>query len=191
MASAPECVAKVMMERKLMEIVEVGVASCSFCDQLRNILRSKWFDLVGYHLVDPWEHGYQCGSCGGPNMADEKWDALYHAACKRAVTDLTLKVYRMKSLEAAKMFKDRSVCAVYIDADHTYESATEDITAWLPKIRSGGAIMGHDYSGGWKEVVRAVDDFFTKRSGLDVRHFFEVDDGHYRMDSGVWVVEIP
>ena len=88
------------------------------------------------------------------------------------------------------MFADGSLCCVYIDADHTYESVTEDITAWLPKIRAGGVICGHDYSGGWKEVVRAVDDFFCKRSGLDVRHFHEVSDSHYRMESGVWVVEL-
>jgi len=33
---------------------------------------------------------------------------------------------------------------VFIDADHTYESVTEDNTTWLPKIKKDGVIFtGH------------------------------------------------
>ena len=189
MASAPECICKVMKEKQLWEIVEVGVNSCSFCDQLLELLRLARHDLVGYYLVDPWPHGYTCGSCG-PGVTPDHWDRLYAAACKRTTKHFPLKVMRLSSLEAAKCFENGSLCCVYIDADHTYESIMADCAAWLPKIRRGGVICGHDYSGGWKEVVRGVDEFFTKRSGLDVQHFFEVGDGHYRMESGVWVVEL-
>ncbi|MBT5491708.1 class I SAM-dependent methyltransferase, partial [bacterium] len=34
---------------------------------------------------------------------------------------------------------------IYIDANHTYESAKEDIQLWYPKIKVGGMISGHDY----------------------------------------------
>jgi hypothetical protein len=35
---------------------------------------------------------------------------------------------------------------VFIDADHTYESITSDIQSWLPKVKVGGIISGHDYN---------------------------------------------
>ncbi len=49
------------------------------------------------------------------------------------------------TVEAAKQFEDESLDFVYIDADHKFEAVVADIAAWLPKIRKGGIIAGHDY----------------------------------------------
>jgi len=49
---------------------------------------------------------------------------------------------------------------VFIDADHSYSSVWTDITTWLPKIRKGGIICGHDYIQDIPEVKKAVDEFF-------------------------------
>jgi predicted O-methyltransferase YrrM len=51
---------------------------------------------------------------------------------------------KMPSLEAAKKFNDGVLDLVYIDGRHDVESVIEDITAWLPKIKKGGWITGHD-----------------------------------------------
>lgn len=50
---------------------------------------------------------------------------------------------------------------VYIDADHSYESVWKDLRAWLPKIKAGGIMGGHDYGNG-PGVERAVDELFTR-----------------------------
>lgn len=50
-----------------------------------------------------------------------------------------------KSVDVAKTFEDGSLDFVYIDADHSYEAVKEDYNAWLPKVRKGGVIAGHDY----------------------------------------------
>lgn len=64
---------------------------------------------------------------------------------------------RMASLEAAKLYEDNSIDVVFIDACHTYDCVKEDIAAWLPKVKVGGILAGHDY--GWSdEVRRAVDE---------------------------------
>lgn len=199
---APECIAKVIKEIHAIRIAEIGIHACSFSDQLRELLRKESHPLMEYYMIDPWPYDYKCGSCGGESMTHEKWDAYHAAAVRRMIGQSDLKVIRMTSLAAAKLFSDGYFDLVYIDADHTYKSVTEDITAWLPKCKQ--VICGHDYSGGWQPVVNAVDDFFINRwrqtpidpadkpPEKEVKKFFQIDDGdkHYRMDSGVWVVEL-
>jgi predicted O-methyltransferase YrrM len=48
---------------------------------------------------------------------------------------------------------------VFIDADHEYDSVVKDINAWLPKIKQGGIISGHDYFNPCG-VKKAVDEKF-------------------------------
>lgn len=62
-----------------------------------------------------------------------------------------------KSTEAPKVFADKSVDLVFIDAAHDYESVKADILAWMPKVR--GVIAGHDYTS-YPGVMRAVDEIF-------------------------------
>lgn len=69
---------------------------------------------------------------------------------------------RLTSVEASQLFEPASVNMVFIDAAHDYENCSSDIKSWLPKIKSGGIIAGHDYgkNGGvtWAGVNKAVDE---------------------------------
>jgi predicted O-methyltransferase YrrM len=66
----------------------------------------------------------------------------------------------MSSPDAAALFADKSLAAVYVDGDHSYEGAKADILAWWPKIRPGGYMCGHDYVAHMPGVVRAVTEIF-------------------------------
>lgn len=52
---------------------------------------------------------------------------------------------RKTSVDAAGDFEDESLDAVYIDAEHDEESVRTDIQTWLPKIKKGGYLSGHDW----------------------------------------------
>jgi predicted O-methyltransferase YrrM len=71
-----------------------------------------------------------------------------------------LTLWRKTSREAAEMVADASQDFVFIDADHRYESVLEDIRLWRPKVKPGGLLCGHDYSGGFPGVVQAVHESF-------------------------------
>ena len=60
------------------------------------------------------------------------------------------------SVDAAKYYDDESLDFVFIDAAHDYENVRKDITAWLPKVKKGGIIAGHDYN--HPDVKKAVEE---------------------------------
>jgi predicted O-methyltransferase YrrM len=66
------------------------------------------------------------------------------------------------SWEAARHYEDLSLDMVFIDADHSYESVRNDIAAWLPKVRLGGILAGHDFTPLMPGVVDAVQERFER-----------------------------
>lgn len=65
---------------------------------------------------------------------------------------------QVPSTVAPRLFEDASIEFVFIDADHTYEAVKQDIAAWLPKVKPGGYIGGHDMVA--EAVHRAVSEVF-------------------------------
>lgn len=65
---------------------------------------------------------------------------------------------RMTSLEASVLYQNDSLDVVFIDAAHDYDSVKADIAAWLPKVKSGGYLAGHDYNQCWSGVIAAVNE---------------------------------
>lgn len=70
---------------------------------------------------------------------------------------------RSLSHEASLHFDNESCDVVFIDMEHTYEAVKNDIELWLPKVKSGGYIAGHDYSSDWIGVIEAVNEKFGNK----------------------------
>jgi hypothetical protein len=73
---------------------------------------------------------------------------------------------KMPSVEAAKLYEDKSLFFVFIDGSHLYEAVKEDILAWLPKVKSGGFIGGHDIdqTEEFNGVRKAVDELIGEKN---------------------------
>jgi hypothetical protein len=56
----------------------------------------------------------------------------------------TPEIRRASSWDSAAHHEDASVDAVWIDAGHDTESVRRDVEAWMPKIKDGGIMAGHD-----------------------------------------------
>lgn len=90
----------------------------------------------------------------------------------------TFKIINGQSDQSANNFEDKSLDFVFIDADHVYENVKKDIQAWLPKIKPGGIIAGHDYCEAHPGVIQAVHEVFAD------------DFNKEYLDELVWVKEV-
>jgi hypothetical protein len=95
-----------------------------------------------YTAAEGWKH-------------DKAWRVLNQVANEPFYAN-RFKLMRMRTDDAAKLVEDKSLDFVFIDADHSYEGCRADIENWLPKVRAGGFISGHDFD--WNTVGRAVND---------------------------------
>jgi len=80
-------------------------------------------------------------------------------------------IHTKSSLLAAEEINEVDV--VYIDGDHSYESAKSDIEAWWPKIPEGGVLAGHDYQLPWPGVIQAVDEFLKEHPELELKRYVD------------------
>lgn len=77
------------------------------------------------------------------------------------------RVVRASSTDAAALARDASVLFdfVYIDADHRRASVLRDIESWMPLVRNGGVLAGHDFVTASRcGVIEAVTSFCRRRS---------------------------
>lgn len=93
----------------------------------------------------------------------------------------------MESIEASTYFKDESVDMVFIDACHDYINIKNDIKAWLPKVRIGGIICGHDCEDKeWDEQYIHQDVHNHKHHGV-IKAVTEAF-GDFNIDERIWWV---
>jgi predicted O-methyltransferase YrrM len=88
-----------------------------------------------------------------------KTDTLYESFLKNIEpVKHVINPIRMTSVEGSKLYQDNSLDFVFIDACHTYECVKEDIEHWLPKVKIGGILAGHDFH--YPTVSKAVLEKF-------------------------------
>lgn len=96
------------------------------------------------------------GSVGDGPLIEMAARSDIAAACGANLTraGYPVKLIVSKSWEGADCFPDRSCDYVFIDASHDKESVMRDFKAWLPKVKPGGYLAGHDI--GQAPVEQAV-----------------------------------
>jgi hypothetical protein len=137
---------------------EVGVWEGAFSERICH-------GMPGVELtcVDPWEPYSEYRERKNDR---QRLDAAYQSTVAR-LKPFGCHVWRMTSLDAAECVPDRSLDFLYLDANHARAFVSQDLEAWMPKIRSGGILAGHDYVSNakkpWIEVKPAVEAFTSKR----------------------------
>jgi hypothetical protein len=147
---------------KVNKAVEVGVWRGDYSAIILALLRPE-----NFYGVDPYLLHDEYADCPDDQefANQQNLDDLYKRVHNRFDNWRNATLIRAKGVDAAKQFLDGELDFVYIDGDHSYEFAKNDIAAWWPKIKPGGILSGHDYTVGNPEkghvygVIQAVDEF--------------------------------
>lgn len=148
---------KIIKQLELKVGAEVGVAGGRFTK-----LICTYNPNFKMYAIDPWENypGYKY------NVA-QTMEELYLEARSR-LAPFKVMFVRDYSMNAVKMFADESLDFVFIDANHDYKHALEDIRKWSKKVRKGGIVSGHDYITAERKdisygVKKAVDKYVSEQ----------------------------
>jgi hypothetical protein len=151
---------------------EVGVKAGAFSELLLELWDGD--ELIS---IDPWAEAAPDEYVDLDNVPQDEHDALHaQTAARLARFGARSAIWRMTGEEAARRIAPASLDFVYLDARHDRASVGEDLRQWLPRVRAGGILAGHDYvdgsfANGEFGVRSAVDSFFGTRS-LRVRSTF-------------------
>jgi hypothetical protein len=145
---------------------EVGVYKGQYARQMLDTLNPA--QLV---LIDPWGQISDGTYADYPNNDVIEWDRIAARVINGLGARPNVTVMRTLSLLASASFPDAHFDFIYVDANHSYEAVKADLAAWLPKVKPGGFIGGHDIDR--REVRRAVMEVIghlspkiTEKSGL-------------------------
>jgi hypothetical protein len=118
---------------------EIGVADGSFSKLLCGC-------NPNLHLfcVDSWQQYYTWNREKQDIWNEEKQQTNYSETLKN-LDSCNTTVIRKSSVDASKEFEKESLDFVYIDAAHDFDNVMLDLIHWVPKVRKGGIVSGHDY----------------------------------------------
>lgn len=143
--------------------IELGVLNGDFSEMILSILVP---DVL--LLVDPFETGAKNYS-NKMNFLPVAYstEKNFKKVVKRFVNDDRVSVLKSYSHSAVSIIHE-PLDFIYHDASHLYEDLKRDLKEWLPKLKKGGIMAGHDYVEHPDfGVIRAVDEF-CKENGFEM-----------------------
>lgn len=122
-------------------LVEVGVYAGALSAMFATIP-----SIEEQHIVDSWEGGYS-------NFSQAHMDEIARQVKSWAADQPKVTVHRMRSIDAAThcfddgspMFENESIDFFHTDGDHSLDGIVTDISAWLPKVKTGAILSGDNY----------------------------------------------
>jgi hypothetical protein len=96
---------------------------------------------IKLYCVDPYLPYF----ANGKRPTQSRCDHIMECAMEKMVNyDVTF--IRKSSIEASKDIEDGSLDFIYIDGSHNFDSVMLDLLHWIPKVKEGGIVSGHDYN---------------------------------------------
>jgi predicted O-methyltransferase YrrM len=142
-------------EQNFKTFVEVGVffgLSISFLAQ--KVKSKDGVKIYGVDLFETWvgkeqiEYLYDIKGLSDKDRLEKLGEYKYNFVVNRlneVGCNHFVELIKSDSSAAASLFENESLDFVFIDGNHWYYYVKKDIEAWLPKIKKGGMISGHDY----------------------------------------------
>jgi cephalosporin hydroxylase len=133
-------------------IVEVGTFVggnlCRVANHIKGI--GKQIDLIGvdnFHFVNISNQ-----AINSVGLKFGEYDVRQESFYQTLVNNINLnelqnfiRLIDGDSIDVAKTFEDESIDLLFLDGSHSYPYVGNELQAWLPKVKKGGIISGHDW----------------------------------------------
>ncbi len=135
--------------------VEVGTERGKYAEKIAEVAEKLY-------VVDLWSNypGYR------EHVDDSEYEEILQDAHRR-LDKYGVGFVRDTSISASTIFLDESVDFVYLDANHEEHFVLEDLMAWYKKVKPGGIIAGHDYTGRHGDGVSKAVKLFCEGNNID------------------------
>ncbi len=120
--------------------VEIGVGKGEFSEQI-----AAQCPGVKLYSIDPWEPFTDPRKSSLKNHSRENQKRHRKEAIKRLSKYDNCEIIEKRSMDAVGLFKDGELGFAYIDGNHSFDYAIQDIIHWSNKVKSGGIVACHDY----------------------------------------------
>jgi len=144
---------QLLVGKKELVGAEIGVYRGQHAREMLELL-----DIKTLILVDPWKDYKEYNDV----KIKKQVEGAYHDAkelLKEWDEKAMLHWIRNFSVEASEEVPDNSLDFVYIDGSHQHPFVIEDTKHWVPKVKEGGFVGGHDYIDKFPGVRKAVDEY--------------------------------
>lgn len=158
-----------------LKVCEIGVYEGDYSSIILSALPSCELNLVD--LWDPLGNDFFYSE-----FEKESLDKSYQKVKERFGNVENVKIIKGDSKELFNKFEDEYFDWIYIDGDHSYEGVCLDLKNWMPKVKKGGVISGHDFDPdlSWEVtskfgVNKAISEFFSDLSEIHL-----TNEPHYK-----------
>lgn len=169
-----DCITNILKNKEHKIGAEIGVWKGHFTYKILTQLSG----IEEYYCIDPWKmYGEYYEALNTDTARKANYNEIYEEfkhRNRRFKDKIT--ILRMMGNQALKKVPDGHLDFVFIDGNHSYKYAKQDIIGWSEKVKSGGLISGHDYGRNKPSdvyVTKAVDELIPN-----------VNKG----DNGVWYI---
>lgn len=134
------------------EMIEIG----SYMGESTMMFASvNLFDKI--HAIEPFE-----GEEDFNDLFDYDWEEVKNEYLLNTRYWDNIQLWEDYSYNVVDEFKESSVDFIYVDGSHEYEDVKRDLELYLPLIKPGGYIAGHDYMEYFEGCKKAVDEVVGK-----------------------------
>lgn len=125
-----------------------------------------------------FQQAYETLQAFSPTFAENVTPDYISSVIENITPNQTAHLIKDYSVPASQKFPSNVLDFVYIDGDHSLDGIYQDLYCWVPKVKLGGIVAGHDYKDGGDSgmpdyfgnqlpyAVKAVVDSFCLKYGF-------------------------
>jgi hypothetical protein len=139
--------------------VEIGTLYGDFASEIRRLINPAQLILIDPYKKNDKNYGIYLNCSPTAYSTEDDYQNLVRRFEPELISG-KVKIIRDFSYSAVVDFPDNSIDFCYIDGSHLKEDVKRDLNDWLPKVKEGGLILGHDYIVAPDfGVIEAVNEF--------------------------------